>query len=115
MVNDNKPATKSPANSMLSSPVQILRQLPNREIQIPPPTNGISYIVSEILSTLEPYQDSYMTVARGIFINHLIESGYLKGSRSTIYNIVKRYREYLIVNKYREISGCPHILDLESV
>ena len=54
----------------------------------------------------------YRSVACGRVINYLVESGNLKGDKSTIYNIIKRYREgyskqivkQLMADTYVEVS-----------
>ena len=53
MLNENKLVNKSPTKNKFSSLVQKLRQLRNREVQIPPPTNNLSYIVPEIIAILK--------------------------------------------------------------
>ena len=105
---DNKTATKSPPKNKLDSPVRNLRQLPTKENQIPPSTNGIPYTVAGIIATLGSYQYMYRPVACGTVINRIVGSGQLKGGRSNIHNIIKRFREGLKVNtNFRPTSSCP--------
>ena len=76
------------------------RHIPARLANIPPPKNGLSYNKMEVYSFLQPYNTPTRSVIRSKMITKLVNSGYVKGGRSTIYRDLKVARSGIKLKNY---------------
>ena len=85
----HSPITKRqpPSSRSRSSPPS--RSIPSRVSDIPKPSNGRYYSKAEVMAIMAPYNSPCRSIIRSNIITKLVNTGCVKGGKSTIYRDLK--------------------------